>query len=185
MIINLEAQPAPPPPEAPATTPAATIDLATPEGVAQVSGQWRYSDVKIIEVEGKGPDGKPNLTNDYTPKAGVADFDDTTWEVLDPKTLNKTRAGGKICFNWYRINVTVPAKVAEFDTTGSTIVFDTIVDDYGEIWVNGKLPRAMNQSGGSVIKGFNAPNRLIVGKDVKPGDRIQIAIFGINGPISA
>jgi len=38
--------------------------------------------------------------------------------------------------------------------------------------------------GGSVISGWNAPNRLVVGRDVKPGQKIQLAVFGINGPLS-
>jgi gluconolactonase len=63
-------------------------------------------------------------------------------------------------------------------------VFATSVDDYAEIWVNGELPRAAGQSGGSMIKGWNAENRLIIGRDVKPGQKIQLAIFGINGPLS-
>jgi gluconolactonase len=50
--------------------------------------------------------------------------------------------------------------------------------------VDGELPRAAGQSGGSVIKGWNAENRLIIGRDVRPGQKIQIAVFGINGPIS-
>ena len=28
------------------------------------------------------------------------------------------------------------------------------------------------------------PNRLVVGRNVKPGRRIQLAVFGINGPLS-
>ena len=44
---------------------------------------------------------------------------------------------------------------------------------------------ALGQSGGSVIKGWNAPNRLIVGRSVQPGQKIQLAIFGINGPLSS
>jgi len=36
----------------------------------------------------------------------------------------------------------------------------------------------------SAIKGFNAPNRVVIGRDVKPGQRIQLAVFGANGPIS-
>jgi gluconolactonase len=64
------------------------------------------------------------------------------------------------------------------------MVFATSVDDYAEIWVNGELPRAAGQSGGSMIKGWNAENRLIIGRDVKPGQKIQLAIFGINGPVS-
>ena len=31
---------------------------------------------------------------------------------------------------------------------------------------------------------WNAENRLVVGREVKPGQKIQLAIFGINGPIS-
>ena len=44
------------------------IDLQTKEGVAAVKGEWRYHDVKIVEVEGKGPDGKPNKTYNYEPR---------------------------------------------------------------------------------------------------------------------
>jgi gluconolactonase len=50
--------------------------------------------------------------------------------------------------------------------------------------VDGELSRAQGQSGGSVIKGWNANNRLIVSRSVQPGQKIQLAIFGINGPIS-
>ena len=32
--------------------------------------------------------------------------------------------------------------------------------------------------------GWNAKNRLVIGRDVKPGQQIQLAVFGINGPIS-
>jgi uncharacterized protein GlcG (DUF336 family) len=53
-----------------------------------------------------------------------------------------------------------------------------------EVWVDGELPRALGQSGGSVIKGWNAPNRLVIGRGVKPGQPIQLAVFGINGPLS-
>jgi len=50
--------------------------------------------------------------------------------------------------------------------------------------VNGKMPRVLGQPGGPVIKGFNAPNRLIITRNAQPGQRIQLAVFGINGPIS-
>ena len=39
--------------------------------------------------------------------------------------------------------------------------------------------------GGSVVAGWNAPNRLVIGRDVRPGQKIQLAIFGINGPLSS
>ena len=170
--------------------PEAAIDLATKEGAQLVKGEWRYSDTKIIEVDFKsaGPDGQPgnslNKAYDFTPHAGGAGFDDSKWEIIDPTTLDKRRSAGRLAFNWYRIKITVPERVDNFDPAGSTLVFATSLDDYAEIWVDGELPRAAGQSGGSVIKGWNAENRLIVRRDVKPGQKIQLAIFGINGPVS-
>jgi gluconolactonase len=171
--------------------PDATVDLRTKEGADLVKGIWRYSDVKIVEADfqAPGPDLKPSgapiKTYDYTPHAGATDFDDSKWEVLEPKGLEARRSGGKICFNWYRINITIPNRIGAFETLGSTVDFEIVIDDYAEVWVDGKLPAVYGQSGGSVIKGFNAPNRLIIARNVKPGQKIQLAVFGINGPISA
>lgn len=170
--------------------PDATIDLRTKEGTQLVKGAWRYSEVQIIETDFRapGPDlkpsGKPTKTYDYTPHAGAADFDDSHWVVLDSETLEARRSTGKVCFNWYRINVTIPDKVGKLDTRGSTVAFEIVIDDYAEVWVDGKLPSVYGQSGGSVIKGYNAPNRVIIARDALPGRKIQLAIFGINGPIS-
>jgi len=170
--------------------PDATIDLRTKEGVALVGGQWRYSDVKIAEVDFRdvGPDlkpsGDPNKTYDYSPHAGAADFDDSSWPVIDPTTLDARRAGGKVCFNWYRIDLTIPEKVGGVSTAGATIAFEIVIDDYAEIWVNGKLPAILGQSGGTVVKGFNAPNRVTLTHNAKSGEKFQIAVFGFNGPIS-
>src|SRR5207249_705413 len=177
-------------PDVPAGQPVATINLATDEGVALVKGQWRYSDTKIIETDFKapGPDkqptGEPIKTYDYTPHAGGADFDDSQWEAISASSLEKRRSTGRLCFNWYRIKLTIPDRVGDFDPTGTTAVFETSLDDYAEIWVDGELSRALGQSGGSVIAGWNAENHLIAGRNVKPGQQIQLAIFGINGPLS-
>jgi gluconolactonase len=174
----------------PTGEPAAVVDLSTREGVNQVQGAWRYSDTRIIEVDfvGPGPEGQPTggpvKTYDYIPHAGGPGFDDSGWEIIDPDTLSQRRGKGRIGFNWYRIGITVPARIGDFDPTGSTVVFETSLDDYAEIWVDGELPRALGQSGGSVVAGWNAPNRLIVGRNVKPGQKIQLAVFGINGPLS-
>src|SRR5207244_12494102 len=76
-----------------------------------------------------------------------------------------------------------PPRVNDVDLAGATAVFQTSLDDYAEIWVDGEMSRAFGQSGGSVIKGWNAPNRLIINRSVQPGQKIQLAIFGINGPL--
>jgi gluconolactonase len=174
----------------PVGRPDAVVDLATSEGTQLVKGQWRYSDVKIVEVDAKGPgpdlkpSGRPIKTYDYAPKAGSTDFDDSSWQAIDATTLDARRSTGKLCFNWYRIQLTIPEKIGGFDPTGSTVAFEVVIDDYAEVWVDGELPTVLGQTGGQVIKGFNAPNRVIIGRDVKPGQKVQLAVFGINGPIS-
>ena len=154
------------------------IDLRTKDGAALVKAAWRYGDCKVVEVDGKAADGKPNRTYNITPKAEKPDFDDSAWEVVDPTTLGKPRGGGQVCFGWYRTKVTLPEGVE-----GKKVTFTTVVDDYGEVWVDGKLPYKGGQSGGAIVAGFNAPNRVEL-PDPKPGKTYQIAVFAINGPIS-
>ncbi len=176
--------------QVPSGRPDAVIDLATTAGAQLVKGQWRYSDTRIVEADffTAGADGQPGPTPaktfDYTPHAGVAGFDDSQWEAIEPTSLSQRRGNGRLSFNWYRITITVPERVGDFGSTGSEAVFETSLDDYAEVWVNGELTRSLGQSGGSVVAGWNAPNRLIVGRNLKPGQKIQLAIFGANGPLS-
>jgi gluconolactonase len=173
-----------------AGTPRAVVDLATTEGTRLVKGEWRYSDTRIVEARfiGPGADGQPTGdpvdTYDYTPKAGGAEFDDSGWEVIAPESLSRPRGRGHVAFNWYRMRLTVPSHIGDYDPSGSTVIFESKVDDYAEIWVDGEIAYAMGDSGGPVVKGWNANNRLVIGRDVKPGQQIQLAVFGINGPIS-
>jgi gluconolactonase len=170
--------------------PRAIVDLSTAEGQALVQGQWRYHDIEIARAEflAPGPDGQPGtakaLTYDYAPKAGAADFDDATWEVLPPGRLSERKGGGRLSFGWSRINITVPDRIDGYDTTGSTLIFETSIDDYAEIWIDGELTRSPGQSGGSVVAGWNAPNRLVIARGAVPGRKIQLAVFGANGPLS-
>ena len=155
------------------------IDLATKDGVAKVKGEWRYANVKIIEVPGRNPDGSANTTYSIEPRAQAADFDDSKWGVIDPTTLPAARSTGQVCFCWYRIRITAPP-----EWKGKKAAFYTTVDDYGEVWVNGKLPFHVGQLNGNLVRGHNVPNRVEL-PDVQPGKTWSIAIFGINGPISA
>ena len=168
----------------------ATVDLTTEAGVALVKASWRYSDARIVDVPFRAPDangqptGAPNTTYDITPQAGTAEFDDSTWPVIAADSLGQRRGTGRVSFGWYRIAFTVPERIGDFDPTGSTVWFETRLDDYAEVWVDGEIGRAYGQSGGSVVSGWNAPNRLIAGRNVKPGQRVQLAVFGMNGPVS-
>jgi len=174
----------------PTTPPAASVDLTTSAGVALVHGTWRYSDARLVDAPFHAPDaaGQPTgvatTTQVIAPAAGVAGFDDSQWPAIAPESLAQRRGAGRVSFNWYRLDITVPDRIGDYDPTGSTVWLETRLDDYAEVWVDGELPRAFGQSGGSVIAGWNAANRLIVGRHVHPGQHIRIAIFGINGPIS-
>lgn len=176
--------------------PEAIVDLRTNQGIKLLKTSWKYSDVDIVEdsfgAPGPStedplylyPTGKDQGTWNIAPKAGAADFDDSSWEILDPNSLEERRCPGKLCFNWYRLNLTIPQKIDGFDPTGSTIVFEIVIDDYSEIWVNGKLNKTFGQSGNGIIKGFNARNRIFLTNDAQPGDTFQLAILGINGPLA-
>ena len=177
--------------DAPVTgRPSAIINLASEQGVKLVKGQWRYSDTKIIEVDHHSagadlrPSGPLNRTHDIAPHAGAADFDDTHWESLAPAQLEARKSTGRLSFNWYRIKVTIPDKIGSFDPTGSTAIFELVIDDYAEIWVNGKLPTVLGQTGGQLVKGFNTPNRVVLGHNLRPGQQFQLAVFGMNAPVS-
>jgi gluconolactonase len=190
VLAALPAAAAPSPPPEPSGMPLATIDLGTDAGVALVKGAWRYADARIVEVQHRLPDangqptGAPVATHAIEPRAGWRGFDDSAWPTLTPTSLAARRATGRLCFNWYRIAVTIPDKVGAFDPTGSTVVFETVIDDYAEVWVDGEIVRTLGQRGGSVVAGWNAPNRVVIGRGVRPGQQIQLAVFGANGPLS-
>jgi gluconolactonase len=184
----------PGPPELLPGRPDAIVDLQSDEGLRLVDGEWRYSDARVEEVDfvelgsledPLGPGTVPNRTYDVSPHAEAVDFDDSGWERLAPADTRKRLGTGKVCFNWYRLVVTLPDRVGDLDVAGATVVFEVVVDDYAEVWVDGELPHAPGDTGGPVVGGFNAPNRVVITRDARPGDRHVIAVFGINGPISA
>jgi len=184
----------PGPPQLLPGKPAAVVDLQSAEGASLVGATWRYADARVEEVEfvalgsaadPLGPGEIPNRTYDIAPHAGAADFDDGGWRVLAPEETRLRLADGRVCFNWYRLQVTVPPRVGDLAPTGTTIVFEVVVDDYAEVWVDGRLAPALGDAGGAVIGGFNVPNRVVLTDDARPGQTFSIAVFGANGPISA
>jgi gluconolactonase len=171
--------------------PDAIVDLATKEGAAIVGATWRYSDARLVPIESPGvgadlrPSGPPVRTLDVEPSAGAAGFDDSAWPAVEPESLLARRGPGRVSFAWYRLRLTVPARVGAVETAGSTLVFEIVVDDYAEVWVDGKLPVVLGQASGPVVRGFNAPNRVVVSPDARPGESHEIAVFALNGPVSA
>jgi hypothetical protein len=164
------------------------IDLMTAKGVEAVKGEWRYAEVTT---------GVGEKNNEIEPKAHGS-FDDSKWEVIGPETLGKPRGPGGYSWCWYRIKVTIPDNVGGKKFEGGPVWFQTTVDDYGEIWVDGEIDRAFSKSGRGAVSGFNTKNRVRLQKsemvddkgkkktikhDAKPGDVFQIAVLGINSPL--
>ena len=186
-VAAAQAPPVPPPaPQiAPALVPAHGVDLMTADGIAAFGAQWKVMEAKIVE----GP-ALPNAmagyktSYDISPHAGEAGFDDSSWPTIDAKGLADRRGGGRISFFWFRTNLTIPAKIGNFETAGAKAVLTAYVDDYAEIWINGQIPRRAGITSPATIQGFNIPNRVVLADSVKAGDKFPIAIFGINGPIS-
>ena len=156
------------------------IDLRTKDGAEAVKGQWRYHDVKIIEVDRQ--------------EHGRLAQHDVQLSSPRRRARTSTTAAGKSSRPRPSRTPGRPARSASAGTgsrsrcppeaEGKAVFFQTTVDDYGEVWVDGKLPRKPGDTGGPIVAGFNAPNRVEL-KDAKPGKTYQIAVFGINGPISA
>ena len=159
------------PVEPPAGPGTAIVDLATAEGAALVKGQWRYSDTKIVEMDFKGPGadlqptGAPIRTYDVTPRAGGADFDDSGWAAIDATTLSARRSTGRLCFNWYRIHLTIPERVGDFETEG----LDGRVRDVAR-----RLRRGLGRRRAAAPRG---PERRVGGEGLErrqpPGDRAR------------
>ena len=187
-LLTASAQPMPPtsPPQlAPVLVPAHVVDLMTADGMAAFGAQWKHMEAKIVEGPAL-PNAMPAYKTSYdlTPRAGQKGFDDSSWPTIEAKGLADRRGGGKVSFLWYRTNLTIPAKIGNFDTAGAKVVLTAFVDDYAEVWVNGEMPRRLGITSPATIQGFNMPNRVVIADAAKAGDKIEIAIFGINGPIS-
>ena len=61
-----------------------------------------------------------------------------------------------------------------------TCIFETCIDDYGEIWVNGECDRVRG-----TVAGFNIPQRVPIAADAQPGEKYVIACLAANGPLAA
>jgi gluconolactonase len=169
--------------------PDAIVDLDTREGMELVRARWRFRDAAPTRTSFRAvaadltPTGAPTETGDMQPRPGQPGFDEG-WAPLGPGTLQARRGDGRLSFAWYRVELTLPERVGALETTGAAVVFEIVVDDYAEVWVNGALSRVLGQQGGTLVAGFNAPNRVVLTTDARPGQRFDIAVFAANAPLS-
>jgi hypothetical protein len=176
----------PPHPVAPLIPPVHVVDLMTDAGSAVFGARWRGMEARIVECPAL-TDAMPEFktTYDIEPHAEVGGFDDTDWPMIAATELGAKRGGGLVSFFWFRTTLTIPTEAGVFDTAGAMAVLRVNIDDYAEVWVNGDLPRAAGRTSPGTIQGFNMPSRLVLANPVVAGAKFEIAVFAINGPISA
>ncbi len=75
--------------------------------------------------------------------------------------------------------MTLPERVGGLDVAGAQVWFETNIDDYGEIWVDGEWDRDAG-----AVNGFNVTNRVLVSDDATPGATHVIACLCVNGPLA-
>lgn len=151
--------------------PRIALDLNQAEDLRTVKGEWRVA-------TGLVP-GEPNegLTERLLGSpARMADYDDSSWNVCS--NIRESLSEG-FTFAWYRITVELPQQVGGMAVEGSRLWFETNIDNYGEIWVNGQIDR-----GTGVIVGINAPQRIELSPSAVAGAKYVIACLVANGPLA-
>lgn len=151
--------------------PRIALDLNKAEDCRKIKGKWRVG-------QGLVP-GEPNegLTAQLLESpARMPDYDDSGWEECT--NIRESRSKG-FTFAWYRIAIEVPQQVDGLAVAGSRVWFETNTDNYGEIWIDGKLDRATG-----VIVGINAQQRVVVSDKAVPGAKHVIACLVVNGPLA-
>lgn len=176
--------------------PQAIADLKTNEGAALVNAKWYIQPAHVQDKDfnlpgpqkGGGdalplyPTGASIKTHTLYPQIGTDNFENGFMEIK-PADLENRQGTGLFSFVWYKIELTIPGFIGRLNTEGTTAVFEIVVDDYSEIWINGKQMAGFGQSGNGLISGYNTRNRVLLTDNARAGDKFTIHILGINGPI--
>ena len=151
--------------------PRIALDLNKEFDRKKVKGVWR-------RAPGLVP-GQPNqglVAELEASPARLADYDDSDWTVCD--NIRDSISKG-FTFGWWRIAVELPEAIDGMSLAGATVLFETNIDNYGEVWVDGE-----NNRGSAAISGFNASQRVRIGNEAVPGARHVIALLAANGPLA-
>lgn len=176
--------------------PQAIADLRTIEGASLVNAKWYVQPAHIRDKQfylpgpqkGGGdalplyPTGKAIQTQTLHPQIGAEDFE-KGFEPIKATELEERQGSGLLSFVWYKIELQLPETIGKLPTKGTTAVFEIVVDDYSEIWVNGKQQAGFGQTGNGLISGYNASNRVILTDHAMPGQKFTIHVLGVNGPV--
>ena len=151
--------------------PRVALDLNTSEDREKVKGQWRVATGLVPGEPNEGLTARLLAT-----PARLADFDDSGWEICG--NIRESLSEG-FTFAWYRITVEFPQRLDGMEIAGSRAWFETNIDNYGEMWIDGQIDRSTG-----VIVGINAPQRIELSNSAQPGEKHVIACLVANGPLA-
>ncbi len=107
--------------------------------------------------------------------ARSADYDDSGW---DQDVDVQERLSKGLTFAWYRLHVTIPSDIRGESLQGRRVWFETNVDNYGEVYIDGKIDRNIG-----VVTGNNVGKRILVADPATPGANHVIAVLVGNAPL--
>jgi hypothetical protein len=107
--------------------------------------------------------------------ARLADYDDSSWDK-DVDIQERLSVG--FTFAWYRIKVTIPASINGEDVGGKRVWFETNVDNYGEIYIDGEI-----DSNQGVVTGNNTGKRILLEDAATVGTTHVISVLVANAPL--
>ena len=150
--------------------PRVALDLDKAEDRAKVKGVWRSALGYVPAEPNQGLvaelEGSP---------ARLPDYDDSGWQVCD--SLRRFVSRG-FTFGWWRIAVELPETLDGMSIAGANVIFETNIDDYGEVWVDGQFDTT-----NGTVAGWNRQQRVVISPSAVPGTRHVIACLAANGPL--
>ena len=151
--------------------PRVALDLEQKDALAALqSDGWRIA-------QGLEP-GQPNqglVAEMRASNARLPDYDDSAWPA-GADIQHRYSVG--FTFAWYRLRFTMPETVKGQDVTRCRVWFETNVDNYGEVYIDGKIDRSSG-----VITGNNTPKRILLAEPGQPGQQHLIAVLVANAPL--
>ena len=146
------------------------LDLNKEEDRQKVGATWRRA---LGFVPGEANEGL--VAQREGSPARLADYDDSGWEVC---TNVGDFVSTGVTFAWYRTTLTLPDELDGMPVSGASLTFETNIDDYGEVWVNGEIDLMTG-----TVQGFNRQQRVLLARPATAGTQYVVACLAANGPL--
>ena len=147
------------------------LDLNEEADRQKVKAEWRRA---VGLVPGEANQGLVAEMEGST--ARLAEYDDSGWDICS--NLGEVISKG-FAFGWWRTRIELPEAIDGVSVAGATVLFETTIDDYGEVWVDGEIDLMTGAPAG-----FNRPQRIQISRSAVPGEKHVIACLAANGPLA-